>query len=436
MKRKLIFLVWLLVPVLLLAYHYGPGQLTLARDKAATFAREAGQLEKAEDWAGAVDAYQRALAALPPEDQNGRFKLRLAAANARMYIGELPEALQDLDNLLSEMRKVNAPAPAVHDVRSALAGAQYYAAWLMRLENAPTEEWMEQAENSRQNFRLLAEETQRVTRRRGGLCQEPRGRDSVGAYGSFRVTGIAAPEECQGCKTAARNAGVKKKAVRRSPRKSPKMPVVPESANVLMAAAPDRQIPFKPMKPPRNPFVVRTPSILIALSMFLPAAAPAQVVVVPAVPSASTLHVIEGQTIMVEALGDPGMPLPPGAAMAGRGNTNRAPADKQLQELLQLQFDRRPQEVLQTMSRQLDGSVEQTNQVQRFRDDVVAGRWSAVGEFISKLPEAQRAQVYRHVLTGLQRTGGPGMPGQPVDLEDPADPEDPCLCPRCRLALL
>ena len=34
----------------------------------------------------------------------------------------------------------------------------YYAAWMMRLEGATTEEWMTEAENARQQFRLLAEE--------------------------------------------------------------------------------------------------------------------------------------------------------------------------------------------------------------------------------------------------------------------------------------
>src|SRR6185436_16632536 len=80
--------------------------------------------------------------------------------------------------------------------------------------------------------------------------------------------------------------------------------------------------------------------------------------------------------------------------------------------LLQLQYDRRPQELLQAMGRQMDGSVSQTNEVLRFRDDVVAGRWPAVGEYIGKLPEKQRAQVYQSVLSGLQKGAAPGGPGQ------------------------
>jgi hypothetical protein len=93
-------------------------------------------------------------------------------------------------------------------------------------------------------------------------------------------------------------------------------------------------------------------------------------------------------------------------------NAPASPEEKRLKELLQLQYDRRPQELLQILGRQIDGSVSQTNEVLRFRDDVVAGRWSAVSNYIGNLPEKQRAQVYQSVLSGLQKGGAPGGPGQ------------------------
>lgn len=201
MKRRLLFSLWLLVPVLLLAYHYGPGQGALSRDRAAALARTAATREQAEDWAGALEAYGQTLAALPADDHASRFKVRLAAANARMYQGELPEAMQDLDALLGEMMKATAPAASVQEVRSALASAQYYAAWLMRLENAPTEEWMEQAENARQNFRLLAEETQVA-----GSPATPDYQKNLEAVVRLQrmdlseLQGQPLPKKCQGCK--------------------------------------------------------------------------------------------------------------------------------------------------------------------------------------------------------------------------------------------
>ena len=43
------------------------------------------------------------------------------------------------------------------DARGALANAQYYTTWLMRLEGLSREEWEPEIEASRQNYKLLAE---------------------------------------------------------------------------------------------------------------------------------------------------------------------------------------------------------------------------------------------------------------------------------------
>ena len=223
MKRKLLFTAWLLVPVLLLAYHYGPGQSALARDKTATLLRQAAGREKAEDWAGALATYQQALAALPPGDQAARFKLRLAAANTRMYTGELPEAMQDLETLLADMQKANAPASALREVRGTLAGAQYYAAWLMRLENAPTEEWLEQAENARQNFRLLAEQTQ--VRRALAAEDYQKNLETVIRLERMDLSelqGLPLPKKCQGCKNCSQKCRGQKESRSQQPKEKSK----------------------------------------------------------------------------------------------------------------------------------------------------------------------------------------------------------------------
>lgn len=223
MKRRLLFSIWLLIPVALVAYHYGPGQAALGRDHAAALARAAADREQAEDWTGALEGYRNALAALPAEDAAGRFKLRLAAANSRMYTGELPEALQDLDGLLGEMLKANAPAPEVRDVRRALAGAQYYAAWLMRLENAPTEEWMEQAENARQNFRLLAEQSQ--THEATAAHEYQMNLEAVIRLQRMDLSelqGMPLPKKCQGCKNCSQKCRGQKESRSQQPKEKPK----------------------------------------------------------------------------------------------------------------------------------------------------------------------------------------------------------------------
>src|SRR4030095_400509 len=156
MKRKLFLYAWLLAPVALLAYHYGPGQAGLARDAAAGKIELARQLEQKEDWREAVTAYDEALARLPATESSTRWQLRLARSKARMYAGELPEAISDMEGQLAEMEKGLAPARSTQEVRASLGTAQYYAAWLMRLEGAPTAEWNVQGEKGPHHFRLPA----------------------------------------------------------------------------------------------------------------------------------------------------------------------------------------------------------------------------------------------------------------------------------------
>ena len=83
-----------------------------------------------------------------------------AEAKAKMRCGELPEAMEDLDGLLSEVEKAGNDRTLAREIRATLGAFHYYAAWLMRLEGASTEEWTEQVEQSRQHYRLLAESSQ------------------------------------------------------------------------------------------------------------------------------------------------------------------------------------------------------------------------------------------------------------------------------------
>ena len=171
MRKVLIFL-WLLLPAAALAYHYGPGQTRLREDRAAAAAdlgyeaaREARALAKSEGdlaaagrFAEAAEAFDQALADLPPERVAQARALRLERAKAQMMCSGLPEARRDLAALVEEMSADTSSDPErLADARSALASAQYYTTWLMRLEGAPREEWEHEIESCRQNYRLLAE---------------------------------------------------------------------------------------------------------------------------------------------------------------------------------------------------------------------------------------------------------------------------------------
>lgn len=137
MRRTILFTVWLLVPIALLAYHFGPGQARLGAERAAKKIAEARQLEAAEQWTDAAQAWAEALADTPAARTTQRLQIQLAQANARIYAGELPEAMDQMEKLLTEAQTGKADAGVQREIRSSLASSRYYAAWLMRLEGAP-----------------------------------------------------------------------------------------------------------------------------------------------------------------------------------------------------------------------------------------------------------------------------------------------------------
>jgi hypothetical protein len=175
MKKAILF-VWFLIPVAVGAYHYGPGQDRLRADRAeaaveraeaaAREARETAAKDGDEAsrgyWAEAEEAYAEAIELLPPAKVAEARALRLERAKAQMFVSKLPEATHDLAALVDEIS--NDPAhdgKLLDDARAALANAQYYTTWLMRLEGASREEWEPQIEASRQNYKLVAEKAER-----------------------------------------------------------------------------------------------------------------------------------------------------------------------------------------------------------------------------------------------------------------------------------
>lgn len=199
MRKKILFALWLLVPVAMLAYHFGPGQVRLGTERAARAIAEARALEAAEAWPEAVQAWADALAATPADEKLARFQLRLAHANARIYAGELPEAMEDMETLLTETHAAKVDAAFQREVRGSLGSARYYTAWLMRLEGAATDEWLVQSESARQHFRLLAEET-KTTSQAAGFEKNLEATVRLEQMDLSELQGLPLPKKCSGCK--------------------------------------------------------------------------------------------------------------------------------------------------------------------------------------------------------------------------------------------
>ncbi|MFN0066660.1 MAG: hypothetical protein ACKVYV_03390, partial [Limisphaerales bacterium] len=124
------------------------------------------------------------------------------------------------------------------------------------------------------------------------------------------------------------------------------------------------------------------------------------------------------------------------AGMPGATGTN-APSPE-LRQLLQLRLDRRPEALLETLSRSFTATGEDTNRVERFRLDVLRGDWPAVGSFLATMPTNEAAQVYDHLLRTLMMPpgrGGPGGEGVPPQGPQQGPPPMHFLLPGDVLAL-
>jgi len=157
--RLLILVCWLMLPIVLWAYHNGPGQDRLHLDYTAGSLKKAERLAEERAWADAVVAYDDALRELPAGHTAEARRIRLERAKAMMMSKQLPSAHDDLKNLVAELAADKDADPKVlAQARSTLANSQYYMTWLMRLEGLPRDEWEPDIEAARQGYRLLAEQ--------------------------------------------------------------------------------------------------------------------------------------------------------------------------------------------------------------------------------------------------------------------------------------
>jgi hypothetical protein len=156
MKRWLL-LIWLLAPLPVLVWHFGPGQKWLARDRAHALINEGRRAEARGDWALAESRYREAAGKIGGADPDIRMQLDIALVRTRYQQGGALEAIDGIDRVLADARFRSLPEGQQHEARELAGRLHYYAAWVMRLEGAQKDLWMEEAELARQNYRLLTE---------------------------------------------------------------------------------------------------------------------------------------------------------------------------------------------------------------------------------------------------------------------------------------
>lgn len=160
--KKYLVLLWILLPLPVVVLHFGRGQEWLANDKAFAFIKQAEDAEKKEDWQQAQQFYQDAAKCVSSQNNDIKLRIELAQVRTHFRMGDALAAINGVDQLLDEQIMSTMPTDFQRESRDLAGRIHYYAAWVMRLEGASRELWMEEAELARQNFRLLAEQQSAV----------------------------------------------------------------------------------------------------------------------------------------------------------------------------------------------------------------------------------------------------------------------------------
>lgn len=154
--KILILTLWCLIPIGLLAYHYGPGRERQELDASAAILKAAEKETAEENWPAVIEAYEQTLSKLPKTNITEARRIRLELAKARMEASELPKAREELAALVEEIAGDPNADPALRDEAiSTLASSRFYMTYLMKLEGLPDSEWEPEIEAARQEQKLL-----------------------------------------------------------------------------------------------------------------------------------------------------------------------------------------------------------------------------------------------------------------------------------------
>ncbi len=161
---KLFYLIiWLLIPLGIAAYHYGPGQKLVTKDYAQQVIDKAYASVEKEDYKEAVKLFGEALSHLTENEKATSRRIRLELAKARMLNSELPKAREEMQTLINDLTADKSTEPEhlqlLRDARSAFANSRYYMTYLMKLEALPREYWEPEIEAARQEYKLLAKQS-------------------------------------------------------------------------------------------------------------------------------------------------------------------------------------------------------------------------------------------------------------------------------------
>ena len=155
--KKYLILLWLLLPLPVVVLHFGRGQQWLARDKAHACIVAAQALETQANWQEADRLYRDAAKFIGTGEPDVKLRLDLAQVRTRYRQGDAVAAIDQMAKVVNDPAFASMPVAYRREARELAGRIHYYAGWVMRLEGARRELWMEEAELARQNYRLLTE---------------------------------------------------------------------------------------------------------------------------------------------------------------------------------------------------------------------------------------------------------------------------------------
>ncbi|MDP1560910.1 MAG: hypothetical protein Q8M16_05900 [Pirellulaceae bacterium] len=202
--RVWVVVAWLFVGLAGVVFHLGPGRELEKNDGLNANLTRARLNVETENWGEAIDSFDQAIAGLSEQQLDMHRQLRLEKAKAQMMDSQLPEARLALDALMQEIMEGGAGETKIaQETRLALASAQYYVTWLMRLEGVGREEWEPEVEAARQNYRILSE----MADKSGDADVAGKRREDLEAavrLARMDLTDLQAlplPCQCKGCKS-------------------------------------------------------------------------------------------------------------------------------------------------------------------------------------------------------------------------------------------
>lgn len=156
-RWRYVVLIWLLIAVPLLWFHYAVGQTLLQKEAVRAYIEAAGISFRSGDFDTAEARLKSAAALLPDRQPALRAEVTLRTALVKLKQGELTHAADMIQETANRIPDV---APKLQtEIREALAEAYYYRAWFQRISGVSRQKWEPNAVLARQTYRWLHDNT-------------------------------------------------------------------------------------------------------------------------------------------------------------------------------------------------------------------------------------------------------------------------------------